>query len=126
MRKTRKHNKIYRKTRRGGGKGNLKIVPPLPPSPPPTPPSSPISNRKPEIKVGIKNLESVKEYTYNWYKRRQPRIELEKIRKPTILDRIFGRKIVPPKPVTVNSRGEPVRSAFPLNNKNNRGFKPNS
>lgn len=123
MRKTRKHNKIYRKTRRGGGKGKLKLLPPLPPSPP----ASPIlKTNKPELKVGNINLEAVKPYTHNWYLRQKPRAVIENIKKPSLWNRLVGRKPIPNKPVTVNSEGFPVRSAFPLNNKNNRGFKPTS
>lgn len=124
MRRTRKHNKIYRRTRRGGGKGTLKIVPPLLPSPNSTAPASPIlKTNKPELKVGNTNLEPVKPRTHNWYIRQRPRVVLEKIKQPSLWNRLFGRKPMPNKAVTVNSEGAPIRSAFQINNKNNRGFK---
>lgn len=127
MRRTRKHNKKYRKTRRGGVRGTLKPLPPLPPSPPssptPTPPQSP-NTRKPEVKVENKNLVPVEKYTHPWYERQQVKKALEKAGEPPYWKRLIGIKEKTPEKVPLNSYGHPIKSAFNVNK--NRGFKPES
>ena len=123
MRRTRKHNKKYRKTRRGGVHGTLKPLPPLPPSPTPTPPQSP-NIRKPEVKVENKNLVPVEKYTHPWYERQQVKKALEKASEPPYWKRLIGIKEKTPERVPLNSYGHPIKSAFNVNK--NRGFKPES
>lgn len=128
MRKTRKHNKNFRKTqRKGGGKGTLKLLPPLPPSPPSSPKTIvPNTNQnvknKLQIKVEPKNLLPVERYTHNWYKRQGPRIVLQKVKQPSLWNRLIGRKREEPKAVPLDSEGYPIKSAFNINK--NSGFKP--
>jgi len=123
MRRTRKHNKKYRKTRRGGVHGTLKPLPPLPPSPTPTPPQSP-NIRKPEVKVENKNLVPIEKYTHPWYERQQVKKALEKAGEPPNWKRLIGIKEKTPERVPLNSYGHPIKSAFNVNK--NRGFKPES
>jgi hypothetical protein len=123
MRRTRKHNKKYRKTRRGGVRGTLKPLPLLPPSPPPSPPHSP-NIRKPEVKVENKNLVPVEKYTHPWYERQQVKKVLEKAGEPPYWKRLIGIKEKTPERVSLNSYGHPIKSAFNVNK--NRGFKPPS
>ncbi len=127
MRRTRKHNKNYRKTRRGGVRGTLKPLPPLPPSPPssptPTPPQSP-NTRKPEVKVENKNLVPVEKYTHPWYERQRAKVALKKAGEPPYWKRLIGIKEKTPEKVPLNSYGHPIKSAFNVNK--NRGFKPES
>ena len=117
MRRTRKHNKKIRKTRRGGGQGSS--IPLLPPSPSPTPPPSP-NIKKPQIKIGNKNLIPVQRNTYNWYKRQEAKKALERAREPPLLKKILGIKNEKPNRVPVNSYGDPIKSFFNINK--NRGF----
>jgi hypothetical protein len=106
MRKTRKLNKKYRKTRRGGVRSTLRKMPPLPPSPPPTPPSSPLTNR-PTIKVENKNLTKIEPHTYNWWVRHGRKIALQKE---------FNKNGFKANTVPVNSDGYPNKSFFKPNN----------
>jgi len=123
MRKTRKVNKRYRKTRRGGVHGTLKPLLPLPPSPTPTPPQSP-NIRKPEVKVENKNLVPVEKYTHPWYERQRAKVALKKAGEPPYWKRLLGIKEKTPEKVPLNSYGHPIKSAFNINK--NRGFKPES
>lgn len=139
MRRTYKHNKQLRKTRRiKRGGNNLKINIPLPaslssspqssPQPSPQlPPQPPLPQQKP-INRGItisnknSNLEPVQRDTYTYYERKPFINRREKLRKDNSfslikgIKRIFG--IRTPK-VPLNSNGAP-KSAF---NINNRGFR---
>jgi hypothetical protein len=134
MRRTRKHNKNFKKTRRnknGGGQGSsLPLQPPPEPLPslptllpplPESPPSSP-RNNKPKVLVNIESLKPVEKYTYNWHKRQQPKIALKKASELPVWKKLIGIKNKPPSPVTLNSEGYPVKSAFNINK--NSGFKP--
>lgn len=134
MRRTRKHNKNFKKTRRnkkGGGQGSSlplqpppeplpsppTLLPPLPESPPPSP-----RNNKPTVLVNVESLKPIVPKTYNWYKRHEAKIALEKAREPPLWKKMLGIKNKPLSPVTVNSEGYPVKSAFNINK--NSGFKP--
>jgi hypothetical protein len=125
MRRTRKNNKKFRKTRRGGGRGSLKLLPPLPESPQSSPQSSPKSLpniKKPEIKVKNTNLVPVQKYTHTWYERQQPRITLLKAKELPLWKKLLGIKNKPLEAVPLNSEGYPIKSAFNINK--NSGFKP--
>ena len=127
MRRTRKHNKKYRKTRKGGVQGTLKPLPLLPPSPPPTPPSSPASSpntRRPELAVENKHLVPVPKFTYRWYERQRAKVALKQASKPPLWKRMLGIRNKTPEAVPLNSYGHPIKSAFNINK--NRGFKPES
>jgi hypothetical protein len=124
MRRTRKHNKKYRKTRKGGVHGTLKPLPLLPPSPQPTPPSSPVSSpntRRPELGVENKNLVPIQKFTHPWYERQRVKVALKKASEPPLWRRLLGIKNKTPEKVPLNSYGQPIKSAFNINNKN-RGF----
>jgi hypothetical protein len=124
MRKTRKLNKRYRKTRRnksGGGNENVKSLPPLPASPPASP-SAPRRNLP--VNKGITvNVEPkpIQKDTHNYYARREQIKRLNNVRraKPlSYINRIMGKKTLPPVPLDAN--GYPIKSYFTANN---RGFK---
>jgi hypothetical protein len=121
MRRTRKHNKKYQKTRRGGSKNKLKVLPPLPPSPIITS----VNNKKPDIKIKNSNLVPVEKDTYNWYKRNQQRKLLKmKMDEQPLWKRLLGIKREIPERVPLNSSGNPLKSYFNIDK--NSGFKPNS
>jgi hypothetical protein len=123
MRRTRKHNKKFNKTRRGGSRENLKLLPPLPESPPGSPKR--LSNtKKPEIKVENKNLEPVKKFTHNWYQRQNPSAIIKEVSKPPLWKRLLGIKNMSLKSIPLNSTGNPIKSAFNINK--NRGFEVQS
>jgi hypothetical protein len=110
MRRTRKHIKKFRKTRKGGMNSNVvKKYPPLPETP---------TNRK-ELLTNNKNLVPP-ERESNEYKKRHARLMkiFSEARQRTLMNRFFGRKQAEPK---LNSEGNP-KSFFTVNNK--VGFKP--
>jgi hypothetical protein len=125
MRKTRKLNKRYNKTRRsGGGNENKKVLPQLPasplPSPPPTPPSSP--NRKRVNRGVVVNVsdQKLQKDTYDYYMRAAQLKRINNIRKPkplSYINRIMGKKSI--EKVPLDEYGNPVKSYFKPNN----GFK---
>lgn len=126
MRKTRKLNKRYNKTRRGGGGNeNLKALPQLPasplPSPPPSPPPSP--NRKRVNRGVVVNVsdQKLQKDTYDYYMRaaQLKRISNARKTKPlSYINKMLGKKT--PKNVPLDANGYPIQSYF---KPNNSGFK---
>jgi hypothetical protein len=109
MRRTRKHNKNLRKTRKGGMNSNqAKKYPPLPESP---------TNRK-EILTNSESLMPPKKESEEYKKRHNRLMKIfNKARERTLMNKILGRKLPEPK---LNSNGYP-KSFFSVNN--NVGFK---
>jgi|688.fasta_scaffold331140_2 hypothetical protein len=82
-------------------------------------PESPTN--RPPVLTNNESLRGIQKFTGPWYERQKVRHALAQSYQPSILNKYLGRIPKRPPPVTVNSEGYPVRSAFPLNNK---GFKP--
>lgn len=110
MRRTRKHIKNLRGTRKGGMNLNkVKTLPPLPETP---------TNRK-SLLTNNKNLIPPDSESNEYKKRRNRLVKIfSEARQRSLMNKLLGRKLPEPK---LNSEGNP-KSFFTVNNK--VGFKP--